>query len=126
VALVRRGRVALAAVLSYGGDSQLQETPAAAGSWSGRPGPICARASGVYSGIGILVVEVMTWRGPGTTALLPAYFSTAAEASRAWPGLRGLVYSGCYVQPMTASRWRRWVPAAWLLKDHIEPHVWFW
>jgi hypothetical protein len=47
--------------------------------------------AGVYSGMGILVVEAMTWQGLGSVALRPAYCSTATGASQAHLGLMGPV-----------------------------------
>jgi hypothetical protein len=40
------------------------------------------------------MVEETTWRGPWTTTLWPAYRSMAARASRAHPGLAGLMEPG--------------------------------
>jgi hypothetical protein len=55
--------------------------------WSKRPGPIWALSGQVLRRLGVMVVEEMMWRGPGTAALRPAYWSTTAGASRAHPGL---------------------------------------
>jgi hypothetical protein len=57
----------------------------------GAPAPDGLERAGVYSGMGILVVEAMTWQGPGMEAPRPAYCSTAAGSSWAHLGPPGPV-----------------------------------